>query len=381
MKEAANALSWAVGEMERRYKIMSVLGVRNLEKLNQKVASSIKDKTPIANPIYNEEIHNENESQQYLDCLPHIVIVVDEFADMMMFAGKRIEQLINRLANKARAAGIHLVLATQRPSVDVITGLIKANIPARIAFQVSSKIDSRTILDQMGAEQLLGHGDMLFIPPGTTLSERIHGAYVADHEVHNVVSYLKEQGEADYLDDVLVEQDETSAEGVSADGSGENTDMDPLYEEAVMIVTETRKASIKITPPKAIRPIQVQTNPFPKFPTDLQAQIMVLMIKAKGVSKIKENIFENRFMHVPELNRMGGKIKVVGNLSIINGPKELNGAEVMATDLRASVSLVLAGLIAKNRTAINRVYHLDRGYENLEKKLRKCRANISRLNH
>ncbi len=282
MKEAANALSWAVGEMERRYKIMSVLGVRNLEKLNQKVASSIKDKTPIANPIYNEEIHNENESQQYLDCLPHIVIVVDEFADMMMFAGKRIEQLINRLANKARAAGIHLVLATQRPSVDVITGLIKANIPARIAFQVSSKIDSRTILDQMGAEQLLGHGDMLFIPPGTTLSERIHGAYVADHEVHNVVSYLKEQGEADYLDDVLVEQDETSAEGVSTDGSGENTDMDPLYEEAVTIVTETRKASISYLQ----RRLKIGYNRAARMIEDMESSGIVSEVQANGVREV-----------------------------------------------------------------------------------------------
>lgn len=250
MKDASNALRWSVGEMERRYKLMAALGVRNLAGFNRKVEDAVKQGEPMKDPLWIPEEHFEAGSEQAiapdLETLPAIVIVIDEFADMMMIVGKKVEQLIARIAQKARAAGIHLILATQRPSVDVITGLIKANVPTRIGFQVSSKIDSRTILDQGGAEQLLGHGDMLYLPPGTSVPLRVHGAFVDDHEVHAVVEDWKRRGEPDYLEGVI--DDSTNSipvPGMATEGDGESDDeSDPLYDEAVAFVTETRKASI-----------------------------------------------------------------------------------------------------------------------------------------
>ena len=237
MKQAANGLNWCVAEMERRYKLMSKMGVRNLAGYNSKIDDAKAREESIPNPF-----SLTPEEPEPLQRLPHIVIVIDELADLMMVVGKKIEELIARLAQKARAAGIHLILATQRPSVDVITGLIKANIPTRIAFQVSSKIDSRTVLDQMGAESLLGMGDMLYMASGTGLPVRVHGAFVSDDEVHRVVSYLKEQGDPDYIEGVL--------EGGTVDGEGEEGgeggggEKDELYDQAVEIVLKDRKASI-----------------------------------------------------------------------------------------------------------------------------------------
>ena len=244
MKLAANALHWCVGEMERRYRTMSKLNTRNLAGFNQKVEEAIKKGTPIRDPLANPE----DPDAPTLAPLPQIVVVIDELADLMMVAGKKIEELIARLAQKARAAGIHLILATQRPSVDVITGLIKANIPARISFQVSSKIDSRTVLDQMGAEALLGQGDMLFLAAGTGLPTRVHGAFVADDEVMRVVNFVKQTGEANYDESILDGADSTSGgtftAGLSTEGaSGES---DPLYDEAVAIVLKHRRASISL---------------------------------------------------------------------------------------------------------------------------------------
>jgi len=240
MRQAANALNWCVAEMEKRYRLMSKLGVRNLAGYNHKIREAQKRETPIPNPF-----SLTPDAPEPLDVLPTIVVVIDELADMMMVVGKKIEELIARLAQKARAAGIHLILATQRPSVDVITGLIKANIPTRIAFQVSSKIDSRTILDQMGAETLLGQGDMLYMPPGSGLPTRVHGAFVHDDEVHRVAQYLKDQGEPDYLDGLL----EGAVEGETGDGLGSVTgfadaESDPLYDQAVQVVLKNRRASI-----------------------------------------------------------------------------------------------------------------------------------------
>jgi S-DNA-T family DNA segregation ATPase FtsK/SpoIIIE len=243
MKEAANALRWSVAEMERRYKLMSKMGVRNLAGFNRKVKDAIDAGQPLEDPLYKRE--SMEDEAPLLKPLPTIVVVVDEFADMMMIVGKKVEELIARIAQKARAAGIHLILATQRPSVDVITGLIKANIPTRMAFQVSSKIDSRTILDQGGAEQLLGHGDMLYLPPGTGLPIRVHGAFVSDEEVHRVVEAWKQRGSPDYIEDILagVEEAGSGFDG-SSEGSGEGSESDPLYDEAVRFVTESRRASI-----------------------------------------------------------------------------------------------------------------------------------------
>ncbi|MGP1676911.1 MAG: DNA translocase FtsK [Burkholderiales bacterium] len=238
MKQAASALNWCVAEMERRYKVMSWLGVRQLSGYNAKVAEAEKAGRPIEDPST-----LETGEPQFLAPLPHIVVVIDELADLMMVVGKKVEELIARLAQKARAAGIHLILATQRPSVDVITGLIKANIPTRIAFQVSSKVDSRTILDQMGAETLLGQGDMLYLRPGTGLPQRVHGAFVADHEVHRVVAYLKKMGQTDYDDDVL----KAGEPGSELNGAGDIVgEADPLYDQAVDIVLRTRRASISL---------------------------------------------------------------------------------------------------------------------------------------
>jgi len=242
MKEAANALRWCVGEMERRYRLMAFMGVRNIANYNRKIKAADEEGKPIPDP-FAKPVLSEEDTVVTLQPLPYIVVIVDELADMMMMVGKKVEQLIARLAQKARASGIHLVLATQRPSVDVITGLIKANIPTRVAFQVSSKVDSRTILDQMGAEQLLGHGDMLYLPPGTSVPTRVHGAFVDDHEVHQVVDFLKQTGEPEYLDQIL---DGGDAGGEEANGSftEDDNEMDALYDQAVRIVTETRKASI-----------------------------------------------------------------------------------------------------------------------------------------
>ena len=242
MRQAASALRWCVAEMDRRYKLMSSLGVRNLAGYNQRIRDAIKSGEPLNNPF-----SLTPESPEPLEEMPLIVVVIDELADLMMVVGKKVEQLIARLAQKARAAGVHLLLATQRPSVDVITGLIKANIPTRIAFQVSSKIDSRTILDQMGAEALLGQGDMLYLPPGSGYPQRVHGAFVADHEVHRVVQYLKQHGEPRYVDGVL---DSVEDEGDQAEGgtlaSSEGSESDPLYDDAVALVLKSRRASISL---------------------------------------------------------------------------------------------------------------------------------------
>ncbi len=244
MKEAANALRWCVMEMEQRFRIMASLGVRNLAGYNKKIKEAEKNGEQLPNPLYRTDLPDgqEQTQEEYLQHMPYIVVIIDELADMMMVVGKKVEELIARLAQKARAAGVHLLLATQRPSVDVITGLIKANIPSRIAFQVSSRIDSRTILDQMGAETLLGHGDMLYLPPGTSIPQRIHGAFVDDNEVHRVVKHLKQSGKPNYIEDIL-QVSPDSATGMSPDGS-DVEDADPLYDEAVKIVTETRRASI-----------------------------------------------------------------------------------------------------------------------------------------
>ena len=245
MKEAANALRWCVGEMERRYRLMAALGVRNIANYNRKVKDAEDSGNPIPDPLFQPDDVLEGTEPPMLQPLPYIVIVIDELADMMLVVGKKVEELIARLAQKARAAGVHLVLATQRPSVDVITGLIKANIPTRIAFQVSSKVDSRTILDQMGAEQLLGHGDMLYMAPGTSVPVRVHGAFVTDQEVHKVAGHLKSKSEPDYMTEIL-EVSSTPVPGLKPEaGAGEDTaEADPLYDQAVAIVTETRRASI-----------------------------------------------------------------------------------------------------------------------------------------
>ena len=243
MKQAANALNWCVGEMERRYKLMSKLGVRNLSGYNKKIAEAAERGEKLGNPF-----SLTPEAPEPLERLPHVVVVIDELADLMMVVGKKIEELIARLAQKARASGMHLILATQRPSVDVITGLIKANIPTRISFQVSSKIDSRTILDQMGAEALLGMGDMLYMASGTGLPVRVHGAFVSDDEVHRVVDYLKTQGEPNYVEGileggVLESEGDAALGGGGASGGGEG---DSMYDQAVAVVLQHKRASISL---------------------------------------------------------------------------------------------------------------------------------------
>ena len=247
MKHASNALRWCCVEMDRRYRLMSMLGVRNIGGYNRKVSAAADDGAPIRDPLFRPE--GTDGEAPVLTRLPYIVVVVDELADMMMLTGKKVEELIARLAQKARAAGIHLILATQRPSVDVITGLIKANIPSRIAFQVSSKVDSRTILDQMGAEHLLGHGDMLYLGPGVATPSRVHGAFVADHEVHKVVKNLRQMGQPTYLEGILdgtafVDAASDAGGSILEPGAGADAEADPLYDQAVRIVTETRRASI-----------------------------------------------------------------------------------------------------------------------------------------
>jgi S-DNA-T family DNA segregation ATPase FtsK/SpoIIIE len=244
MKDAANALRWCVAEMERRYRLMTALGVRNIGGLNRKVEDAAAKKQPLKDPLYappaaaGDEPAPPPAEAPDLQPLPNIVVVIDELADMMMVVGKKVEELIARLAQKARAAGVHLIVATQRPSVDVITGLIKANIPSRIAFQVASRVDSRTILDQMGAETLLGHGDMLYRPIGASQVQRVHGAFVGDEEVHKVVKYLRQVGEPEYIEDVLADEPKPEAESES------DAEQDPLYDQAVQVVLESRKASV-----------------------------------------------------------------------------------------------------------------------------------------
>jgi S-DNA-T family DNA segregation ATPase FtsK/SpoIIIE len=245
MAQASSALRWCVAEMERRYQLMSALGVRNIAGYNRKLKEAADKGEKLTDPMF-KPTDQEPEAPE-LEKLPLIVVVVDELADLMMTTGKKVEQLIARLAQKARASGVHLILATQRPSVDVITGLIKANIPSRIAFQVSAKVDSRTVIDQMGAETLLGHGDMLYLGPGTSNLERVHGAFVSDQEVHRVVNHLRKQGQPAYLDGIL---DGTSEAVGNLDANfmplGQDADgeSDPLYDQAVHIVTDTRRASI-----------------------------------------------------------------------------------------------------------------------------------------
>ncbi len=280
MKDAANALRWCVGEMERRYAMMSHVKVRSIAGYNEKVAEAIKNGKPIMDPSYDPTKHVDTQPK-ILEPLPYIVVVIDEFADMVMVVGKKVEELIARLAQKARASGIHLVLATQRPSVDVITGLIKANIPSRIAFQVSTKIDSRTVLDQGGAEQLLGLGDMLYLPPGTGLPQRVHGAFVADQEVENVVNYIKSQGEPEYLTDVL--KDTGGAKGAIpgleplADREG-----DALYDEAVAIVTESRRASISYLQ----RRLKIGYNRAATMIEEMEAAGIVSPVQSKGTREV-----------------------------------------------------------------------------------------------
>jgi S-DNA-T family DNA segregation ATPase FtsK/SpoIIIE len=249
MKDAANSLRWCVAEMDRRYKLMSALGVRNIGGYNRKVRDAIDAGEPLKDPIFKPpDLFDEDKPIEHptLTPLPFIVVIIDELADMMMIVGKKVEELIARLAQKARASGIHMILATQRPSVDVITGLIKANVPTRIAFQVSAKVDSRTILDQMGAENLLGHGDMLYLPPGTSLPVRVHGAFVDDNEVHSVVRHLKKSGTPRYIDEILDGPSSPTPGLIGIDTPEVNGDseQDALYDQAVQVVLDTRKASI-----------------------------------------------------------------------------------------------------------------------------------------
>ena len=285
MKEAANALRWCVAEMERRYRLMSAEGVRNLAGFNKKVREAREAGKPLKDPLFVPDEMNPDEEAPDLEHLPFIVVIVDELADMMMILGKKIDELIARLAQKARASGIHLILATQRPSVDVITGLIKANIPTRIAFQVSSRVDSRTILDQMGAEQLLGHGDMLYMPPGTAIPERVHGAFVDDHEVHAVVDYIKSLGEPNYVDEIL-EETQMTTDGLTINASGipkeTPSDQDELYDEAVAWVTTSRKASIS----SVQRHLRVGYNRAARIIEEMEASGVVSMPEHNGQREV-----------------------------------------------------------------------------------------------
>lgn len=277
MRQAAHGLNWCVAEMERRYKLMSKLGVRNLAGYNTKIDEAKAREEFIYNPF-----SLTPDSPEPLAREPHIVVVIDELADLMMVVGKKIEELIARLAQKARAAGIHLILATQRPSVDVITGLIKANIPTRIAFQVSSKIDSRTILDQMGAEALLGMGDMLYMPSGTGLPIRVHGAFVSDEEVHRVVAYLKSQGEPDYIEGVL-EGGTVDGDGdMLGEGGGEGGEKDPMYDQAVEVVLKNRKASISLVQ----RHLKIGYNRAARLVEDMENAGLVSAMSGSGQREI-----------------------------------------------------------------------------------------------
>ena len=281
MKEAANALRWCVGEMETRYELMSGLGVRNIAGFNRKVQEAINAGEPIEDPTFDPDHQAPGAQPQKLKPLPYIVVVVDEFADLFMVVGKKIEELIARITQKARAAGIHLILATQRPSVDVVTGLIKSNIPTRIAFQVSSRVDSRTILDQMGAENLLGHGDMLYMEAGNSMPVRVHGAFVDDHEVHKVVAFLKSQSEPDYIEEILQESAVTLP-GEKAGGEGGGEDVDALYDEAVQIVTQTRKASISYVQ----RRLKIGYNRAARMIEEMEAAGVVSSMQSNGSREV-----------------------------------------------------------------------------------------------
>ncbi len=271
MKDAANALKWCVAEMERRYQTMAAIGVRNLGGYNQKVETAAQAGEPLLDPLW---LPQSAEQPQPLEKLPHIVVVVDEFADMIMVVGKKVEELIARIAQKARAAGIHLILATQRPSVDVITGLIKANIPTRIAFQVSSRIDSRTILDQSGAEQLLGHGDMLYLPPGVGVPHRIHGAFVSDDEVHKVTNDLRKLGKPTYIESVV--QSTPSPFMMDEDGA------DELYDQAIVVVTEARKASISLVQ----RRLKIGYNRAARLIERMESEGVVSQVQSNGTREV-----------------------------------------------------------------------------------------------
>jgi S-DNA-T family DNA segregation ATPase FtsK/SpoIIIE len=266
MKQAVNALTWCVAEMERRYKLLNFVGARNLSGYNHKV-SERKIEDPFALDTGNP---------QALTPMPNVIVVIDELADLMMVVGKKVEELIARLAQKARAAGIHLVLATQRPSVDVITGLIKANIPARIAFQVSAKVDSRTILDQSGAEALLGSGDMLYLPPGTGIPQRVHGAFVADHEVHNVAEHLRSLAKPEYMTEVL--EPAEALEGAGVEGDVPAGEKDPLYDQAVEIVLRTRRPSISLVQ----RHLRIGYNRAARLIEDMERAGMVSPMQSNG---------------------------------------------------------------------------------------------------
>ena len=272
MRQAANALNWCVSEMERRYKLMSMLGVRNLAGYNQKIKDGAKEGIKIPHPF-----SLTPDEPEPLEEMPLIVVVIDELADLMMVVGKKVEELIARLAQKARASGIHLVLATQRPSVDVITGLIKANIPTRVSFQVSSKIDSRTILDQMGAEALLGQGDMLYMPPGSGYPQRIHGAFVSDHEVHQVVNHLKSLGEPNYIEGILSNDVEGNSEFNEA-SNNDGAEKDPLYDEAVSIVLTSRRASIS----SVQRQLRIGYNRAARLIEDMERAGLVSAMQSNG---------------------------------------------------------------------------------------------------
>ena len=276
MRQAGAALNWCVAEMDRRYKLMSALSVRNLAGYNQKIRDGQERKQPVKHPF-----SLTPDAPEDLEPLPLLVVVIDELADLMMVSGKKVEELIARLAQKSRASGIHLILATQRPSVDVITGLIKANVPTRIAFQVSSKVDSRTILDQMGAESLLGQGDMLYLAPGTGIPTRCHGAYVADAEVHRVVEALKKQGEAQYIDGILDTPEQGEIEGTSAGGdvSGE---ADPLYDQAVQIVLQNKRASISLVQ----RHLRIGYNRAARLIEDMEKAGLVSAMASNGNREI-----------------------------------------------------------------------------------------------
>ncbi len=283
MRQAGHALNWAVNEMERRYKLMSKLGVRNLAGFNQKIADATKKEEKIPNPF-----SLTPDAPEPLEKLPTIVIIIDELADLMMVVGKKVEELIARIAQKARAAGIHLILATQRPSVDVITGLIKANVPTRIAFQVSSKIDSRTILDQQGAEALLGMGDMLYMPPGTGLPVRVHGAFVSDDEVHRVVEHLKAQGEPNYIEGIL--EGGTAEGGEMGEGvEGPSGEADPMYDQAVAVVLKHRRASISLVQ----RHLRIGYNRAARLLEQMEQSGMVSSMQSNG----------NREILVPNTNQ------------------------------------------------------------------------------